>query len=370
MVLRKYLKFILLSALAIGILWYFGRSLDWTEVGRSFRKANVSMLALATFIICFGYLLRALRWRTLLSPITPASLSELFATTTIGFAAVFLFGRAGEIVRPLWLPLRDPRVRPSAALVTIGVERIFDLMAIILLFTLNLLWFSAPAGREEEFAVVNRAGVLLLILTLAGCIALAAYQRFSVPLGEWIENKILSRSFVPVRVAHHLKNLLDSLAAALQILQRPGELLVTILWTGLLWFSISVPTWLIILAFDVRISFSGALFVMGWAVVGSLVPTPGGAAGAFHTATAGALIFLGIDAELAAAVAIIMHLVYFAPALFFGVYYFLRGGVSWAKIRAMVLADETAAPDKLPDSAETRPLGSYVKSNKLSRNES
>ncbi|MEJ7700274.1 MAG: hypothetical protein WKF71_11600 [Pyrinomonadaceae bacterium] len=34
---------------------------------------------------------------------------------------------------------------------------------------------------------------------------------------------------------------------------------------------------------------------MGWAAIGSVVPTPGGAAGAFHAATAGGLIFLGVD---------------------------------------------------------------------------
>jgi uncharacterized membrane protein YbhN (UPF0104 family) len=139
--LRKYLKFFILSLLAILILWFFGRSLDWPKVWLSLQKANALFLVLATLIICFGYLLRAFRWRTLLTPITESSLRELFATTTIGFAAVFLFGRAGEVVRPLWLPMRDKRVRPSAALVTIGVERLCDLLAIVLLFALNLLWF-------------------------------------------------------------------------------------------------------------------------------------------------------------------------------------------------------------------------------------
>lgn len=341
MALRKYLKLILLSVLAIAILWYFGRTLDWTEVGKSLGKANIALLALATFIICFGYLLRAFRWRTLLAPITESDWRELFATTTIGFAAVFLFGRAGEVVRPLWLPMRDPRVRPSAALVTIGVERMCDLAAIILLFTLNLLWFRAPGGREAEFAFVNQIGILLLVGTIAGFIGLAVFQRYSAPISVWVENSLLSRKFVPVRVANLSKNLLNNFGTALQILSKPREFLLVALWTGLLWLSISIPTWLIILAFDVPFSFSDALFVMGWAIVGSLVPTPGGAAGAFHTATAGALIFMTIDRETAAAVAIIMHLIYFAPALFFGIYYVLRGDVSWARIRSLVIADDS-----------------------------
>jgi hypothetical protein len=92
---------------------------------------------------------------------------------------------------------------------------------------------------------------------------------------------------------------------------------------------------------------------MGWALVGSLVPTPGGAAGAFHAATAAGLIFLGVTRDKAAAVSIVMHLVDFGPALFFGLYYLLRGDISLARLRsrASTEAVEHAVEDEniLPD---------------------
>lgn len=344
---QKYLKFFVLCLLAIAIIWYFGSSLDWSEVGHSLQKANVSVLMLATSVICFGYLLRALRWRTLLAPITETNLRELFATTTIGFAAVFLFGRTGEVVRPLWLPMRDPRVRPVAALISIGIERIFDLTALVLLFALNLLWFQAPAGREADFVFVNRIGLLLVAATFFGIVSLIVFQRYSKPIIGWANRHLLSRKIVPVILAEQANNLLDHLAASLQILRNWQSLWLTIFWTTLLWFSISIPTWLIILAFNLQFTFSDALFVMGWATVGSLVPTPGGAAGAFHTTTAAALIFMHVNREDAAAVAIIMHLIYFAPALFFGVYYFVRGDVSWARIRSLVIVDQPVHKSQL-----------------------
>ena len=336
--MQKYFKFIALALLAVLILWFFGRSLDWAEVGDSLRKANVTLVLTATAIICIGYLLRAFRWRTLLAPITESSLGELFATTTVGFAAVFLFGRMGELVRPLWLPMRDKRVRPAAAFVTIGVERIFDLLVIVLIFALNLLWFRAPAGRETEFVNVNRAGILLLVGTVAGVIMLGVFQKFSQPIIAFIE-KSLARSFVPRRAADFLINILNQLSASLAILRDPRELALTTFWTLALWFSIALPTWLVMRAFDLPLNFSDALFVMGAASLGSLVPTPGGGAGAFHAATAYALISLNIDREAAAACAIIMHLVYFAPAVFFGFYYFLRGDINWARLRSLVVND-------------------------------
>src|SRR5204862_3903807 len=128
------------------------------EVSASLRTANLFYLFLAALIICLGYFLRAVRWQVLLRPITPASLRELFATTTVGFTAIFLIGRAGEIVRPMWLPMRDRRVRPSAALVTLGLERIFDLASLVAFFAVNLLWLTPPAGREADFRYVEILG--------------------------------------------------------------------------------------------------------------------------------------------------------------------------------------------------------------------
>ena len=151
--LRKSLKFILLFLFAVFIFWFFGRNLNWTEVSQALQKANPFYIAAAVSVICLGYLLRAKRWQVLLEPITKSSLKELFATTTVGFAAIFLIGRAGEIVRPMWLPMRDRRVRPSSALVTLGVERIFDLASLICFFAVNLLWITATGGARTGIRI-------------------------------------------------------------------------------------------------------------------------------------------------------------------------------------------------------------------------
>ena len=72
--------------------------------------------------------------------------------------------------------MRDKRVRPSAALVTLGLERIFDLAALVVLFAINLLWFTPPAGREEDFAYVSLAGYGLLVGVILGFAGLIFYQ--------------------------------------------------------------------------------------------------------------------------------------------------------------------------------------------------
>ncbi len=336
--MRKYLKFILLLLFAVFIFWFFGRNLNWDEVSRSLRQADAAYLTIAVLIICFGYFLRAIRWRVLLAPITETSLKELFATTTVGFAAVFFIGRMGEIVRPMWLPMRDKRVRPSAALVTLGVERICDLTALICFFAANLLWFSAPAGREAEFASVKIVGILMLVGVAAGIAMLVLYARYSAPIIEWVR-RVTDGKLMPRRVRRIFLSILKQLAAALQVFRNWREVVSVTFWTLMLWFAIAIPTWLVLLAFDLPLDFSASLFIMGFAAVSSVVPTPGGAAGAFHTATAASLIFLNVDQNVAGATSIAMHLVYFAPAVIFGLYYFFHGDISIAKLRSLLSSE-------------------------------
>lgn len=336
--MRKYIKFILLFLFAVFIFWFFGRNLDWQEVIQSLRRADAAYLTSAVLIICLGYLLRAIRWKVLLEPITESSLKELFATTTVGFAAIFLIGRAGEIVRPMWLPMRDRRVRPSAALVTLGLERIFDLAAIVCFFSANLLWFNPPGGREKEFEYLGFVGILMLGAVVLGFGALYLYRRISGGVIDWA-GRITDKRFIPGRIRLIILSILRQLASALEILSNWRETLAVFFWTFMLWAAIAVPTWMVLLAFGLPLTFSDSLFIMGFAVVGSLVPTPGGAAGAFHAATAGGLIFLGIPANDAAAASIAMHLVYFAPALVFGLYYFFHGDISVERFRSLLSSE-------------------------------
>lgn len=337
--MRKHLKFLLLLLLAVLILWWFGRGLDWAEVGRSVRSADWRLLAAAVVTVSITYLLRAFRWRTLLAPLTPANFKGLFAGTTIGFGAVFLFGRAGEVVRPVVLPLYDERVRPTASFVTIMVERLCDIVAVIVIFALNLWWFPVPLGREAQYRHVSQAGLALLLLAVLGVVGLVVFERRSKRAIHWLDVRLVRWRFVPDRLARGLTNLLEQLASALGILSDARELAATVGWTAIIWAVNIVSNWLVLLAFGLSFGLKETVFVMGWSLVGSLVPTPGGAAGAFHAATAAGLVFLNRPPNEAAAVSILLHLVAFAPAVFFGLYYFLRGDVTFSRLQRLTSTD-------------------------------
>ena len=222
--------------------------------------------------------------------------------------------------------------------VTLGVERIFDLAALASFFAINLLWFNPPAGREREFGYIKLAGYVMLAGMFLGFFALFIYQRRSKKIIEWTA-RVLDKVRVPERIKRIVLSILRQLATALGLLRDWREIVKVSIWTSALWLAIAIPTWLVLLAFDLPLSFGDALFIMGFATVSSVVPTPGGAAGAFHAATAGGLIFLNITQENAAATAIAMHLIYFAPAIVFGLFYFIHGDISIERFRSLLSGD-------------------------------
>ncbi|HEY0408443.1 MAG TPA: lysylphosphatidylglycerol synthase transmembrane domain-containing protein [Pyrinomonadaceae bacterium] len=352
--MRKYLKFIALLLLATLILWWFGRGLNWAEVRHSLGQADWRLLAAAVAFVCVTYLLRAYRWGALLSPLTRTSKRELFVATTVGFAAVFVFGRAGEVVRPVVLPLRDRRVKPAASFVTIMIERLCDTMAVVVLFALNLVWFHPPAGHTNEFGYVREIGLTLLVVTLFGVLGLVWFERRAGRAIHWLDVRLRRWRFVPERLARAITHTLEQLARALLILADARELAVTVGWTSAVWLTIVAADLLVLRAFGLQVGVMETIFVMGFAIVGSLVPTPGGAAGAFHAATAAGLIFLGVATrEQAAAASIVVHLVAYAPAIFFGLYYFLRGDVSIKRLRQLTSSE--AIEHAVEDEDEEQP---------------
>ncbi len=300
----------------------------------SLSHANWRLLLFATAVICVAYLFRAYRWGALLAPLGPAGIRDLFIATTVGFGALFLLGRAGEVVRPVVLPMRDPRVRPSASFVTIMIERIYDAIAVVLLFAINLIWFKPPTTLGESVILrIRIAGVVLTLGAILGVVGLIWFRRRSISVVSWLRTRLDRWRFVPARLTKLILSILEQLARALRVLVDARELAVTIGWTALVWAGITLANLLVLRGFGIPFGLSETVFVLGWSLVGSLVPTPGGAAGAFHAATAAGLLFLGVSRETAAAVAIVMHVVDFGPAVLFGFFYFLKGDIDIKRLR-------------------------------------
>lgn len=345
--MRKHLKFVVLCLVAGLALWWFGRGMDWDKAWAALKRADWPLVALAAAIICSTCLIRAFRWKTLLRPLAPdASLHEAFAATCVGFGAIFLLGRMGEVVRPAFLPLRDRAVKPGAAFVTIALERVCDTAAVILLFAANLLLVRLPGVDEATFAQVRNAGLVMFAGAVVGLGALYWFGRRAEGFTTWLEARLGRLPSALRRAGGLIVGLLGQLGRTLAVLAGGRALLATAGWTAALWGAITLANMLVLRAFGLGVGASETVFVLGWSLVGSVVPTPGAGAGTYHAATAlGLTRYLGYGTDDVQPAVIILHLVVFGSPMLFGLYYFLRSGFSVARLRELVAAEEAEARD-------------------------
>jgi len=331
-------RFFVWLLVAVALLYWFAHQLQWEVVKGAFGRMNVGLVVLSMMPVIVTYWVRSLRWRAFLAPIGSASLRNLFSATVTGYASIFIFGRVGEIGRPIMLSLRQG-LRPSATIATIMIERIYDMVSVGVLFAIDLLFMNelkggSPSGRE--LSALKETGAILLLVSALSIIGLSVFRLRAEGALDYLDRKLrwLPRKFQTV-----ILNLLRHLADGLYVLHDWRGLGVTIGYTLLTWGLVVVSFCLIGLAFGLQLPVTSVIFVIGFAMVGSLVPTPGGSAGAFHTATMIGLMLLGIEKNTAASVAVVMHFVAFGTALLFGPYFLVRGGISFKELRRMAEAE-------------------------------
>ena len=139
--MRRGLKISLGFVIGIAFIVWFALRLNWAKVWAVFLTANIGLILTATLLVSSTYLIRSFRWRTLLTLLKRASLADLFAANAIGFGAIFLLGRTGEFVRPVVASMRT-RIKFTATLATILIERVFDSMTVSVIFSLGLIFFN------------------------------------------------------------------------------------------------------------------------------------------------------------------------------------------------------------------------------------
>ena len=140
--MRNVIRTVVVIALAVGLLAVFLRNADLGQVWESVKAARADFLVLAVLMTCATFVIRAERWQYLLSPLGPTRFWMVFRATVIGFAAsAVLPARAGEVIRPYFLARREG-LSATAAFATIIVERILDLVAVLLLMAAFLIWFD------------------------------------------------------------------------------------------------------------------------------------------------------------------------------------------------------------------------------------
>src|SRR5438034_416241 len=118
---RKLLFLLILTIIAvIGLYRFAGWHFDWSLFVSSLWNIQPIWLMASIAATFLTFVFRAVRWQVLLNPLKSIRMGPLISTNVLGFSAICLVGRAGELVRPLWLT-RCEQVPLTASFATILV---------------------------------------------------------------------------------------------------------------------------------------------------------------------------------------------------------------------------------------------------------
>ena len=318
---------LVIAVLTVGLLALFLRSVDLREAWRALLNAHPAWIAAGTATTLVTYLLRSWRWQVLLAPIGGVSFRSSFRATVIGFAGNLLLpARAGELIRAYVIGHHE-RVNVASAFATVIVERLLDLVTVLLFFTSGIVFSGIDVGPAIEAAGWVAAGGA--VTALAVLFVLAGHPE---RVGR-LTDQMVSR--LPHRLATVVGQLARTLTTGLRVMRSPGHFALALASSVPIWLSIAIGIMFISWAFDLKLQLQGAFLVIGYLTVGVSVPTPG-AAGGFHYFYKLAMTqFLGASDSDAGAAAIVLHLVSFVPVTLLGLFFMWQDGLSLGGLRKM-----------------------------------
>lgn len=264
----------------VACVYYAARGVDARQVLAEL--AHLPVLGVVVYLgsLALTHLFRAWRWEYLLRPAgTSVPFGRLLAISSVGFMAILALPvRLGEFVRPYYVA-RDRRMRMSAALGTVAVERIIDGLVISIVFFVSYLVSAGDRfSRELRFAAW---------LSLLGFLALTSFLAFALWRPEATIRIALRASLVqivfPAR-AERIADKLRSLISGFRVLTDARNLTVFLAQTVAYWGFNGLGMWILARQMGLDISLGAAMATMSFTGVVLSLPNAPGLVGQFHAA--------------------------------------------------------------------------------------
>lgn len=333
--LNHILRFLIITALLVGSLWFAVRDVDWGGLWNAVTEANLFWAVAAGLITMVAHLARAERWRHLIARGKDIRLVNAFSATMIGYFLNNIIPRSGELVRPYVLAKREGR-SASELLATVVVERLLDSLTLLVILVgiifiasdqLTSLLRSIPAFADyEPTDLIVRLGIPV--------VAIVAF--LFIVIGTKLGDRIveLIARVLPERFGSKLRMLFLEFKEGAKFTGGLSGMLSVVFWSGGIWFLYGLSLHFGVLAFGFDTTYGmgigDSMVLLGVTAVGmAIAPTPGGF-GVFHTFCRITLVSLyGVPVDQAVAFAFVIHFAQYMVVMVFGPGFALREGVSF-----------------------------------------
>lgn len=312
---------VLITAFALAYaLW----DVDFAELGVLLSGGNYWVLAPFLLLLVVFYWMKAQRWVYILRPVGHFTVGEVTPSMIIGFAANnVLPAHLGELVRTGLFSHRFSKPISSVA-ITLLVERIFDLVAILSLYGIAMAIIGTPPDSLE-------IGAWFITLLMTGFFATIAVILYKPSLVLNTGGRLAT--FLPERFQHRLTGVLENIIHAFSSLKSPWLVGSMVIWSLLKWLLMGGMIWLTLFAYGSEVSPAICLVLMAVLALAAAVPNAPGYIGAIQAAYVFALKPFGISEETAFAASIMFLVAQWLPVTIAGAFYFIAGGLHVAEVR-------------------------------------
>ena len=306
---------------------------QWEVFLSTLSGANLAFVGVSGLFVILTYVGRALRWRVMIRPIKPnSSLRKLLSATVIGFTAVVFFGRPGELVRP-WLIARHENVSMSSQVAAWFLERILDLLMVLLLFGYALTQVNEGAAVGEGMRMVLKSGGVVALTLGVLCVAVILFSAFYADLSRrWFN---ISTALLPSRFSGKLQDLFSSFLDGMRSTGSASSLGTLFFYTAVEWAVIVAAMYFALVAYPPTADFTltNTLVFAGFVAFGSAVQLPG-VGGGFQVAAILVLTELfGLQLEAATAGTLLIWILSWLTVVPLGLLAAFAEGLKWGNLR-------------------------------------
>jgi hypothetical protein len=327
--MKRKLPVLLSVAFGLVLLGTWLHIVDIKQTLAILKHVKVSLIFPLGILFLLIYFLRSLRWRIILAPIAPITVSEAFKLCLSNYLINFLVPiHAGEVVKCLWL--KKIKGTPiSLSLATAYLDKITDLLPTLLL--LAAVPFLGPQVKSVIYLI---SGVALILFIILGFVLVSVVRKKSAATSAI--GKLLF--FIPQKLKLKLNNLLtlfvEGLGSLPQLSRRIFDIAALTVMALLLQ---CVLLWLFFYLFGIQLP--AITVIVGYLLLNAsfILPAPPGFSGSLELTMLFIFSYLfGYDKNIVSAIAATTHVF---TAVMFGLAGFLSISLIGSKLTSLLRAE-------------------------------
>jgi len=331
---KKTLSILVVIIITVLALVYALWDVDFPKLKQVLAEGDYWVVLPINGLLFLFFWLKAIRWSAILRPIGRFTTLQVTPSMMIGFAGNnVLPGRIGEFMRTVVFARRYKKPMTSV-LISIVVERLFDVIAVLVLYELAIVMLGdVPASLQ--------IGAWLIGLLLAGILLV-------IILTLWRSDSVLSlwdkvSFWLPDGLQIWIRGAINNGIIALSSLKSPGLVAVLLVSSLLKWGLNCVIIWYSLEAYGSVVAMEITAILLAVLSLASAVPNAPGFVGATQVAFVFALRPFGISEEIAFAASVLYLVSQWIPVTVIGACYFVVGGLEVSEVRREVEEVEDAS---------------------------